>query len=130
MSRFVLCRFEQEFLNDLMKNYGKSLRKYFWTGLRDANSRGEYSWAVAGGVKQAVTFSNWNFLEPGECFRDRADKDDIGVVLSPHFHRAPDLRLPSLQSLLVSAYSGSPQQTQAVRRPCGTRGRDKQPQQE
>ncbi|GAB1286358.1 Lymphocyte antigen 75 [Apodemus speciosus] len=60
----ITSRFEQEFLNDLMKNYDKSLRKYFWTGLRDANSRGEYSWAVAGGVKQAVTFSNWNFLEP------------------------------------------------------------------
>jgi lymphocyte antigen 75 len=50
----------------MMKKYDKSLRKYFWTGLRDVDSRGEYSWATVGGIKQAVTFSNWNFLEPGE----------------------------------------------------------------
>lgn len=64
----TLCRFEQEYLNDMMKNYDKSLQKYFWTGLRDADSRGEYSWAMAGGAKQAVIFSNWNFLEPGKRF--------------------------------------------------------------
>lgn len=62
----VFCRFEQEYLNDMMKKYDKSLQRYFWTGLRDANARGEYSWAVTGGLKQAMTFSNWNFLEPGE----------------------------------------------------------------
>ncbi|KAG3274558.1 hypothetical protein H1C71_020147 [Ictidomys tridecemlineatus] len=60
----ITNRFEQEYLNDMMKKYDKSLRKYFWTGLRDVDSRGEYSWATAGGIKQAVTFSNWNFLEP------------------------------------------------------------------
>ncbi|XP_051022070.1 lymphocyte antigen 75 isoform X2 [Acomys russatus] len=60
----IASRFEQEFLNDMMKKYDKSLQKYFWTGLQDAESRGEYRWATAGGVKQAVTFSNWNFLEP------------------------------------------------------------------
>lgn len=65
---FLFCRFEQEYLNDMMKKYDKSLRKYFWTGLRDADARGEYSWAITGGVKQAMTFANWNFLEPGECF--------------------------------------------------------------
>nr|XP_020037336.1 lymphocyte antigen 75 [Castor canadensis] len=60
----ITSRFEQEYLNDMMKKYDKSLRKYFWTGLRDVDSRGEYSWATVGGIKQAVTFSNWNFLEP------------------------------------------------------------------
>ncbi|XP_008843960.1 lymphocyte antigen 75 isoform X1 [Nannospalax galili] len=60
----ITNRFEQEYLNDMMKKYDKSLQKYFWTGLRDVDSRGEYSWAVGGGIKQAVTFSNWNFLEP------------------------------------------------------------------
>lgn len=63
---FIFCRFEQEFLNDMMKKYDKTLQRYFWTGLRDTHSHGEYSWATAGGGKQAVTFSNWNFLEPGE----------------------------------------------------------------
>lgn len=49
-----------------MKKYTKSPGKYFWTGLRDIDSHGEYSWTGVGGVKQAVTFSNWNFLEPCE----------------------------------------------------------------
>ncbi|ELW47108.1 Lymphocyte antigen 75 [Tupaia chinensis] len=60
----ITSRFEQEYLNDMMKKYDKSLGKYFWTGLADADSRGEYSWATVGGTKQAVTFSNWNLLEP------------------------------------------------------------------
>lgn len=62
----MFCRFEQEYLNDMMKKYTKSPGKYFWTGLRDIDSHGEYSWTGVGGVKQAVTFSNWNFLEPCE----------------------------------------------------------------
>ncbi|XP_062043209.1 lymphocyte antigen 75 isoform X1 [Lepus europaeus] len=60
----ITSSFEQEFLNDMMKKYDKSLTKYFWTGLTDVDSHGEYSWATVGGIKQAVTFSNWNFLEP------------------------------------------------------------------
>ncbi|XP_057361522.1 lymphocyte antigen 75 isoform X1 [Manis pentadactyla] len=60
----ITSRFEQEYLNDMIKKYTKSSVKYFWTGLRDVDSRGEYSWASAGGVKRAVTFSNWNYLEP------------------------------------------------------------------
>ncbi|XP_040827549.1 lymphocyte antigen 75 [Ochotona curzoniae] len=60
----ITSRFEQEFLNDMMKKYDKSLTKYFWTGLIDVDSHGEYSWAAAGGIKRAVTFDNWNFMEP------------------------------------------------------------------
>uniref|UniRef100_A0ABI7Z057 Lymphocyte antigen 75 n=1 Tax=Felis catus TaxID=9685 RepID=A0ABI7Z057_FELCA len=60
----ITSRFEQEYLNDMIKKYTNSPGKYFWTGLRDTDSHGEYSWTGVGGVKQAVTFSNWNFLEP------------------------------------------------------------------
>ncbi|XP_007455042.1 PREDICTED: lymphocyte antigen 75-like isoform X2 [Lipotes vexillifer] len=60
----VTSRFEQEYLNDMIKKYTKSPEKYFWTGLRDTDASGEYSWGSAGGIKWAVTFSNWNFLEP------------------------------------------------------------------
>ncbi|XP_036109661.1 lymphocyte antigen 75 isoform X3 [Molossus molossus] len=60
----ITSRFEQEFLNDMIKKYTKSTEKYFWIGLRDVDSNGEYSWASVGGVKRSVTFSNWNFLEP------------------------------------------------------------------
>ncbi|XP_014715295.1 lymphocyte antigen 75 isoform X3 [Equus asinus] len=60
----ITSRFEQEYLNDMIKKYSKSPGKYFWTGLRDTDSRGEYGWASVSGVKRTVTFSNWNFLEP------------------------------------------------------------------
>nr|XP_031534326.1 lymphocyte antigen 75 isoform X1 [Vicugna pacos] len=60
----ITSRFEQEYLNDMIKKYTKSPGKYFWTGLRDTDASGEYSWASVGGVKRAVTFSNWNYLEP------------------------------------------------------------------
>ncbi|XP_077010081.1 lymphocyte antigen 75 isoform X1 [Tamandua tetradactyla] len=60
----ITSRFEQEYLNDMIKKYDKNLKKYFWTGLRDVDSRGEYSWASSSGTKRALTFSNWNFLEP------------------------------------------------------------------
>ncbi|XP_069351096.1 lymphocyte antigen 75 [Eulemur rufifrons] len=60
----ITSRFEQEYLNGMMKKYDKSLTRYFWTGLRDVDSRGEYSWSTVGGIKQTVTFSNWKFLEP------------------------------------------------------------------
>lgn len=51
----------------MIKKHTMSPEKYFWTGLRDTNANGEYSWASVGGVKRAVTFSNWNFFEPGGC---------------------------------------------------------------
>jgi len=51
----------------MIKKHTMSPEKYFWTGLRDTDANGEYSWASVGGVKRAVTFSNWNFFEPGRC---------------------------------------------------------------
>ncbi|XP_049744742.1 lymphocyte antigen 75 isoform X2 [Elephas maximus indicus] len=60
----ITSRFEQEYLNDMIKKYDKFQRTYFWTGLRDVDARGEYSWANVGGIKRTVAFSNWNFLEP------------------------------------------------------------------
>uniref|UniRef100_A0A8D1FMK7 Lymphocyte antigen 75 n=1 Tax=Sus scrofa TaxID=9823 RepID=A0A8D1FMK7_PIG len=60
----ITSRFEQEYLNDMMKKYTKSSEKYFWTGLRDKDASREYRWASVGGVKWAITFSNWNYLEP------------------------------------------------------------------
>ncbi|OWK00098.1 LY75, partial [Cervus elaphus hippelaphus] len=60
----ITSRFEQEYLNDMIKKHTVSPEKYFWTGLRDTGANGEYSWASVGGVKRAVTFSNWNFFEP------------------------------------------------------------------
>lgn len=92
-----------------MKKHDRSLQKYFWTGLRDTNARGEYSWAVTGGQKQAMTFSNWNFLEPGECLikdwqrelQGRVHKDRAGAALSPRLSRCN--RLAVARSLVCEA---------------------------
>ncbi|XP_045678245.1 lymphocyte antigen 75 isoform X2 [Phyllostomus hastatus] len=73
----ITSRFEQEFLNDMIRKYTKSPGKYFWTGLRDVDSQGEYSWASVGGVRRSVTFSNWNFLQPasrGGCVAMTTEK--------------------------------------------------------
>ncbi|XP_031749737.1 lymphocyte antigen 75 [Xenopus tropicalis] len=59
----VTNKFEQEFLNYLMKNQKKLNGKYFWTSLRDSNHTGDYCWETADG-KQDMTYSNWNVLEP------------------------------------------------------------------
>ncbi|OCT63515.1 hypothetical protein XELAEV_18044614mg [Xenopus laevis] len=59
----VTNKFEQEFLNYLMKNQKKLNGKYFWTSLRDRNQTGDYWWETADG-KQDMTYSNWNVLEP------------------------------------------------------------------
>ncbi|XP_016049907.1 lymphocyte antigen 75 isoform X1 [Erinaceus europaeus] len=73
----ITNRFEQEYLNDMIKHYDKSTNIYFWTGLRDIDSRGEYSWSSASGVKRTLTFSNWNSVEPafsGGCVAMSAGK--------------------------------------------------------
>ncbi|OCT63514.1 hypothetical protein XELAEV_18044613mg [Xenopus laevis] len=59
----VTNKFEQEFLNYLMKNQKKLNGKYFWTSLRDRNQTGDYWWETPEG-KQDMTYSNWNVLEP------------------------------------------------------------------
>ncbi|XP_012583650.1 PREDICTED: lymphocyte antigen 75 [Condylura cristata] len=73
----ITSRFEQEYINDMIKKHTKSLRKYFWTGLRDIESSGEYSWSSFNGKKGAVTFSNWKYLEPalpGGCVAMSTEK--------------------------------------------------------
>ncbi|KAM9033198.1 lymphocyte antigen 75 isoform X2 [Sarcophilus harrisii] len=60
----ITNRFEQEFLNSMIKKYSKGEGKSFWTGLRDEDSRGEYKWASVDGRRPVITFVNWNSLEP------------------------------------------------------------------
>ncbi|XP_039769071.1 lymphocyte antigen 75 [Ornithorhynchus anatinus] len=59
----ITSRFEQEYLNSIIKKYSKTEGNYFWTGLRDADSQGEYNWASVG-RSPSVTYVNWNTLQP------------------------------------------------------------------
>uniref|UniRef100_A0A8B9TUL6 Lymphocyte antigen 75 n=1 Tax=Anas platyrhynchos TaxID=8839 RepID=A0A8B9TUL6_ANAPL len=61
----VTNRFEQEFINSLIRKYTKVEEKYFWTGLQDISHTGTYSWGAVDGEKnEAVTYTNWNSLQP------------------------------------------------------------------
>ncbi|KAJ7405621.1 hypothetical protein BTVI_67932 [Pitangus sulphuratus] len=61
----VMNRFEQEFINSLMRKHTEVDEKYFWTGLQDISQSGIYSWGTVNGEKtEAVTYTNWNSLQP------------------------------------------------------------------
>uniref|UniRef100_A0A669PTN9 Lymphocyte antigen 75 n=1 Tax=Phasianus colchicus TaxID=9054 RepID=A0A669PTN9_PHACC len=61
----VTNRFEQEFINSLIRKHTKVEEKYFWTGLQDISQSGMYSWAAVDGEKsETVTYTNWNSLQP------------------------------------------------------------------
>ncbi|KAM4023825.1 lymphocyte antigen 75 [Anomaloglossus baeobatrachus] len=65
----VTNKFEQEFLNSLIKKQNNIEGKYFWMGLRDVKMTGDYYWETANGAKDP-TYSNWNTHQPasaGEC---------------------------------------------------------------
>ncbi|KAM4697889.1 lymphocyte antigen 75 [Rhinophrynus dorsalis] len=59
----VMTKFEQEFLNSLMKEHNKIEGKYYWTSLKGANDSGDYWWEIEEG-KLDLTYSNWNTLQP------------------------------------------------------------------
>lgn len=62
-----IFRFEQEFINSLIRKHTKVEEKYFWTGLQDISQSGIYSWGTVDGEKaEAVTYTNWNSLQPGK----------------------------------------------------------------
>lgn len=63
----LIFRFEQEFINSLIRKHTKVEEKYFWTGLQDISQSGIYSWGTVDGEKtEAVTYTNWNSLQPGK----------------------------------------------------------------
>nr|XP_033800440.1 lymphocyte antigen 75 isoform X1 [Geotrypetes seraphini] len=60
----VMNRFEQEFINGLIRKASNAEGKYYWIGLQDVNSTGEYTWVNTGETYENVTYMNWNYLEP------------------------------------------------------------------
>lgn len=63
-----LSRFEQAFINSLLKEYIGSGVSYFWTGLQDTKGSGEYQWISQDGRADRVTYTNWKWPEPGNAY--------------------------------------------------------------
>uniref|UniRef100_A0A8C5D7B1 Phospholipase A2 receptor 1 n=1 Tax=Gouania willdenowi TaxID=441366 RepID=A0A8C5D7B1_GOUWI len=57
-------RFEQAFINSLLNEYGANSTTYYWIGLRDLSSNGEYKWLSHNGSQFQLAFSNWNKYQP------------------------------------------------------------------
>uniref|UniRef100_A0ACB8G0K8 Uncharacterized protein n=1 Tax=Sphaerodactylus townsendi TaxID=933632 RepID=A0ACB8G0K8_9SAUR len=57
-------RFEQEFINSLIRKHSTVEEQYFWTGLQDLNSLGEYSWGSGGENTEKLSYANWDSLQP------------------------------------------------------------------
>ncbi|KAM3853748.1 lymphocyte antigen 75 [Vipera latastei] len=60
----IANRFEQEFINNLIRMHNKVEEKYFWTGLQDISSSGEYRWGTVDGKNEMLTYTNWGFFQP------------------------------------------------------------------
>ncbi|KAI4900585.1 hypothetical protein NFI96_017269 [Prochilodus magdalenae] len=57
-------RFEQTFINSLLKEHIGKKTLFFWTGLQDSKGTGEYQWFSSTGQREKVTFTNWRWQEP------------------------------------------------------------------
>ncbi|KAM6077828.1 secretory phospholipase A2 receptor isoform 1-T1 [Theristicus caerulescens] len=60
----VTNRFEQAFINSMIRSMVKSERTYFWIGLQDLNNTGEYFWLSTAGKNRSVSYTNWNKYQP------------------------------------------------------------------
>ncbi|XP_054685920.1 secretory phospholipase A2 receptor [Grus americana] len=60
----VTNRFEQAFINSMIRSVVKSERTYFWIGLQDLNNTGEYFWLSAAGKNRSMSYTNWNKHQP------------------------------------------------------------------
>ncbi|XP_054031206.1 secretory phospholipase A2 receptor [Dryobates pubescens] len=60
----ITNRFEQAFINSMIRSMVKSERTYFWIGLQDLNNTGEYFWLSTAGKNSSVSYTNWNKYEP------------------------------------------------------------------
>uniref|UniRef100_A0A8C9U264 Lymphocyte antigen 75 n=1 Tax=Scleropages formosus TaxID=113540 RepID=A0A8C9U264_SCLFO len=60
----IMNRFEQLFINSLIKDHITTKTLYFWMGLQDINGTGEFHWITRNGQSKGVPYTNWNRFEP------------------------------------------------------------------
>ncbi|XP_028835601.1 lymphocyte antigen 75 isoform X2 [Denticeps clupeoides] len=60
----ITSRFEQAFINSLLKEHTSKETHFFWTGLQDIKNNGEYVWVVQNSTAERVTYTNWAWQEP------------------------------------------------------------------
>ena len=58
-------RFEQAFVSRMLGEHLSLKTGYFWIGLQDTKSTGEYQWVGPNGGQNSVTYTNWGWTEPG-----------------------------------------------------------------
>ncbi|KAF3686592.1 Secretory phospholipase A2 receptor [Channa argus] len=57
-------RFEQAFVNSLLRASGANSSTYYWIGLMDQGKKEEYTWLPHNGSSLPLTFTNWNKHQP------------------------------------------------------------------
>ncbi|XP_023695795.2 lymphocyte antigen 75-like [Paramormyrops kingsleyae] len=60
----IMNRFEQAFINSLIRDYQTANESYFWIGLQDVKNTGEYQWTVGESPGDRVTYTNWQMFQP------------------------------------------------------------------
>ncbi|XP_056464674.1 lymphocyte antigen 75 [Gadus chalcogrammus] len=56
--------FEQAFVSRMLGEQLSLKTRYFWIGLQDTKSTGEYQWVGPNGGQNSVTYTNWGWTEP------------------------------------------------------------------
>ncbi|KAK7898347.1 hypothetical protein WMY93_019200 [Mugilogobius chulae] len=61
-------RFEQAFVNSLLKEKGANGSLFYWIGLRDQEDTRGYRWIAQNNTEVPLTFTNWNKHQPGNQY--------------------------------------------------------------
>ncbi|TRY88118.1 hypothetical protein DNTS_031498 [Danionella cerebrum] len=60
-------RFEQAFINSLLKEHISTEVQYFWMGLQDSKGSGEYQWISQDETIDRAMYTNWKWQEPASA---------------------------------------------------------------